>query len=190
MQTYLDSVFALREMHLSLRDLLQNSRLVLLGETSADSAGLLWSEVEWEVLLVLIEKAELSALVGVDYCEDLGDRLADIVAKINMSVFCAPDAIHDVLIAFVSRSVWGERSHAHLGELGGGSTRNLLGAELTKLSLELSELLLEVLLVLAPERAGLNFCGRLTHHSISPSSPSWSNSIGMAFFSYHYEDMS
>ncbi len=44
---------------------------------------MLWSEVEGEVLLVLVKQAELRALVGVDDCENLGDRLSEIVAIKN-----------------------------------------------------------------------------------------------------------
>lgn len=39
-----------------------------------------WSEIEREVLLVLVEEAELRSLVGVNDCEDLGNGLSDIVA--------------------------------------------------------------------------------------------------------------
>jgi len=50
------------------------------AETSADGAGLLWSEVERSVLLGLVEKAELLALGCVDDGESASDRLADVVA--------------------------------------------------------------------------------------------------------------
>jgi len=50
------------------------------AETSADGAGLLWSEVERSVLLGLVEKAELLALGCVDDGESAGNRLADVVA--------------------------------------------------------------------------------------------------------------
>jgi hypothetical protein len=76
----LDSKLSLREVHNSLALLLQHTGCVLLGQTSSDGAGLLLSEVEGKVLLVLVEQTELSALVGVDDGQDLGDRLADIVA--------------------------------------------------------------------------------------------------------------
>ncbi len=56
--------------------------------------------------------------------------------------------------------------HAHLGELGSGTTSDLLGAELAELSLELTELLGEVLLVLGPEGTGLDF-GRLLRHQLA-----------------------
>lgn len=53
--------------------LLQGLLTLVLAQTSADGTGLLWSEVEGKVLLVLVEEAELGALVGVDDCEDLCD---------------------------------------------------------------------------------------------------------------------
>ena len=53
---------------------LQQSLLALvLAQASSDGSGLLWSEVEGEVFLSLVEETELGALVGVDYCEDLGN---------------------------------------------------------------------------------------------------------------------
>ena len=76
-------------MHGALLGLLKGLLGLVLGKTSADGAGLLWSEVERHVLLVLVEETELGALVGVDDGEDLSDRLANIVAieKVT-SAFC------------------------------------------------------------------------------------------------------
>lgn len=51
----------------------------MLCEASSDGAGLLGSEVEGKVLLVLVEDTELRALVGVDDCEDTGDGFAEVV---------------------------------------------------------------------------------------------------------------
>jgi hypothetical protein len=85
--TYLDSILPLREMHRPFRRLLQHSRLILLRQPSPNSSCLLWSEVKREIFLVLVEKAELCSLVGVDDGEDFGNRLAEIVAiRYNMSV--------------------------------------------------------------------------------------------------------
>jgi hypothetical protein len=61
----------------------------VLGESATDGAGGLWSEVERSVLLALVEEAELSALVGVDDGQDLGDGLANIVAVTSQSVLCS-----------------------------------------------------------------------------------------------------
>ena len=57
--------------------------------------------------------------------------------------------------------------NAHLGELGSRSSSNLLGAELAELSLELTELLGEILLVLGPEGTGLDFSGRLLRQRLA-----------------------
>lgn len=57
--------------------------------------------------------------------------------------------------------------HAHLGQLGSGTSSDLLGAELAKLSLELIKLLGEILLVLGPEGTGLDFSGRLFATKVS-----------------------
>ena len=60
---------------------LQQGLLALvLAQASSDGAGLLWSEVEGEIFLVLVEQTELGSLVGIDDCENLGDRLSDIMA--------------------------------------------------------------------------------------------------------------
>jgi hypothetical protein len=80
LQTYLDSILPLGEVHVLLALLLGDERSLVLGESSTDSTGVLWSEVKRKVLLVLVEEAELSALVGLDDGQDTGDRLANIVA--------------------------------------------------------------------------------------------------------------
>lgn len=77
---YLDGKLPLREVNVLLALLLGDKRSLVLGESSADGAGLLWSEVEGKVLLVLVEETELGALVGLDDCQDTGDRLAEVVA--------------------------------------------------------------------------------------------------------------
>ena len=53
---------------------------LVLCESSTQSAGQLRTQIEREVRLVLVEQAELGALVGVDDGEDTSDRFADIVA--------------------------------------------------------------------------------------------------------------
>lgn len=76
----LDGVLALREVDVALGGLLEDTLGILLGQAATDGTGLLGAEVEGKVLLVLVEQAKLGALVGVDDGEDLGDRLADVVA--------------------------------------------------------------------------------------------------------------
>jgi len=46
--------------------LLQDLAALVLAQTSPDGASLLGSEVEGEILLALVEKAELGTLVGID----------------------------------------------------------------------------------------------------------------------------
>jgi hypothetical protein len=53
---------------------------ILLAQSSADGAGLLCAEVERQVLLVLVEDAQLRALVDVDDGQDASDGLADVMA--------------------------------------------------------------------------------------------------------------
>lgn len=74
-------------MHLLLLLLLGDKVGLVLGQASAHGTGLLWSEVERSVLLVLVEDLELRTLVDIDDSEDTGDRLADVVAvKTNISI--------------------------------------------------------------------------------------------------------
>ena len=79
-QSYLDGEVPLREVSLLLLLLLGHASGILWRQTAADGTSLLGAEVEWQVLLLLVEEAELGALVGVDDGEDAGDRLADVVA--------------------------------------------------------------------------------------------------------------
>jgi hypothetical protein len=51
-----------------------------LGETAAEVTGELGAEVQRDVLLVLVEQTQLSALVGVDDGENASDRLANFGA--------------------------------------------------------------------------------------------------------------
>ena len=60
-------------MNTPLLRLLQNLSTLGLAQASSNGTCLLWSEVEREVLLVLVEQTKLRALVGVNDCEDLCD---------------------------------------------------------------------------------------------------------------------
>lgn len=51
-----------------------------LGEPAAELTGELGAEVQRDVLLVLVEQTQLSALVGVDDGENASDRLANLGA--------------------------------------------------------------------------------------------------------------
>lgn len=76
----LDSVIPLGEVPLPLLLLLGDAAGLILGEGTAQGAGLLGSQVEREVLLLLVEETELVALGGVDDGQDTGDGFADIMA--------------------------------------------------------------------------------------------------------------
>ena len=80
LSTYLDSVLPLREVSGTLLCLLEDLVLFRRGQTAADGAGLLRAEVERQVLLVLVEQAELRPLLKVDNGQGAGDRLAEVVA--------------------------------------------------------------------------------------------------------------
>ena len=60
--------------------------------------------------------------------------------------------------------------HVHLAQLGLGTTGDLLGAQGHELLLEIIKLLLEVLLVLAPELLASDLAGRLLNPPVSTSS--------------------
>lgn len=70
---YLDGILPLGEVSRPLLRLQQGLLALVLAQTSSDGAGLLWSEVEGEVFLVLVEEAELCSLIGVNDGKDLGD---------------------------------------------------------------------------------------------------------------------
>lgn len=62
-----------------------DSRSLLGGETATDGAGLLVTEVLGDVLRLLVELAEVLALLLVDNGKNAGDRLADSVARDSVS---------------------------------------------------------------------------------------------------------
>jgi len=84
MHLCLDSILALWEVHSLLGGLDGLETSLVLGETTSDSAGLLWAEVQWDVLLAGVQDTELMALVGVDDGEDTGNVLADIVDPVQL----------------------------------------------------------------------------------------------------------
>jgi hypothetical protein len=138
---------------LALLGLLQNSRGVLLGQAATDGTGLLGPEVKGQVLLVLVEEAELGPLLGVDDGQDTGDRLAEIVAvreKTPMSAKRCPCSPSRTSPPFAGRP-WSARVRidVHFVELGARGD-DLLDAKLAQLRLELTELLGELVLVLRP----------------------------------------
>jgi hypothetical protein len=77
---YLDSVLALREVGGTLLRLLQLLAGLSGRQPSPDGTSLLGTEVQGQILLVLVEQAELGALLQVDDGQDAGDGLAQVVA--------------------------------------------------------------------------------------------------------------
>lgn len=59
---------------------LGNPRGLVRGESSAHGTCLLGSQVQRDVLLVLVEETQLGALGDVDDGQDAGDRLANLAA--------------------------------------------------------------------------------------------------------------
>jgi hypothetical protein len=185
--SHLDGVVSLGEVGLLLLLLLGDARGILLAQSSADGTGLLCAEVEGKVLLVLVEDAQLRALVDVDDGQDASDGLADIMAVrksemsencsfcgsrerdrvcawvkcVCLSVFCPFQCLFHLFLLIFDSGCGRGNSVVHSGELALGTTGNLLGAELDQLGLQLLELSLELILVLAPELASLDLSGRL-----------------------------
>lgn len=67
-------------MRLPLLLLLRDSFGVLGRQSTTNGSGLFGSEIEWEVLFVLVENSQLVALVGVDNCEGSGNGFAEVVS--------------------------------------------------------------------------------------------------------------
>lgn len=93
------------------------------GQGLAHGAGLLGAEVQRDVLLALVQLAQVLLRLGVHHDVHPGDGLAD---------------------------------DADLGQLGGSSTGDLGHAQVEQLSLELLELLGQLLLVLGPQFRALD----------------------------------
>lgn len=70
--------------------LLSRDGALVEGQSSADGAGLLGAEVEGEVLLALVELAEVLAGLLVDDGENAGDRLADNRAVVESKALGQP----------------------------------------------------------------------------------------------------
>jgi len=60
--------------------LLRHFPRLMLRQPPPDRPRLLRSQIQWQVLLTLIEEPKLRTLVRVDYCEDFGDGFAEVVA--------------------------------------------------------------------------------------------------------------
>jgi hypothetical protein len=105
-------------------------------------------------------------LLGVDDGQNAGDGLAQIVAvgesfnQYFSSSFCSSvTPISFLIVVFLFRRR-ASRECSHLVQLAAGRN-DLLDAQLAELSLELAELLHQIILALVPKLDGLNFARRL-----------------------------
>lgn len=57
----------------------------MLRQPSPNRTGLLWAQVEWEVLLLRIEESQLLALVGVDDGENASNGFSQIMTVESLS---------------------------------------------------------------------------------------------------------
>lgn len=135
------------------------------GEAAADGASLLVAEVEGHVLRLLVELAQVLALLLVDDRKDARNRLADGVAAVSSAPltiqWCAlPSSfVHPSPLPLPVSHPQSTPKHAHLGELGRRATNDLLDAESSELSAELGELRKEVGLVLGGKLRSPDFLG-------------------------------
>jgi len=81
--TYLNSILPLRKMRRPLLLLLALNAGLVLRQAPPDRPRLLRAQVQRQVFLVLVEDAELRALVGVDDGEDASDGFAEVVAVLR-----------------------------------------------------------------------------------------------------------
>lgn len=81
--TYLNSILPLRKMRRPLLLLLALNAGLVLRQAPPDGPSLLRAQVQRQVFLVLVEDAELRALVGVDDGEDASDGFAEVVAVLR-----------------------------------------------------------------------------------------------------------
>ena len=103
-----------------------------LGQTSPDGTSLLGAEVKGEVLLVLVELAQVLPRFLVRDSQHASDRLADGVTSI-----ISREGIESAQF----------ENNVHFGELRRRATCNLLYPERQELILELRKLLRQVVLV-------------------------------------------
>lgn len=75
----LDSILPHREVHLLFLLLLGHHAGLLLRQPPPNRPRLFRSQIQRQVLLLLIEKPELRSLVRVDDCQDLGNRFPKVV---------------------------------------------------------------------------------------------------------------
>ena len=61
--------------------LLRDSAGILLAQSPTDGTGLLSSQIQRKVFFVLVEKTQLSALLGIDDGENTGNGLSEIGAR-------------------------------------------------------------------------------------------------------------
>ena len=86
------------------------------------------------------------SLVGVDDGKDAGDRFAEVVAVSHRGL--------DLLLWNLRVKAEEIRQYTHLLEFRRSASSDLLRPELTQLCLEVDQLLLQIILALAPKLAG------------------------------------
>lgn len=103
----------------------------MLGKASSDGPGLLWSKVQWDILLLFVEKAELMSLGGIDDGHNTSDRLANIVNLGKLRAGTTGDLL-DFESGKLSLQLLELLGQVGLGlapELGGLDTRHFVGFE-------------------------------------------------------------
>jgi hypothetical protein len=82
--SYLESKLPHWEVLALLLCLFGDKALLVLGQSSSNGTGLLWSEIEREIFLFLVEETELMSVVRIDDCERSGNVLANGCAESSL----------------------------------------------------------------------------------------------------------
>lgn len=151
----LDGKLALGKVHCVLARLVRLLAGLVLRQASPDRPRLLRPQVQRRVLFVLVKESQLGALARVDDREHLGDGFAQVVATL----------VSGATVIWRGLRCSANKTNSHLDQLRRRSAGNLLCPQLSQLRLQLPQLLGEILLVLRPELARLDFAGRLPRQS-------------------------
>ena len=86
----LDSILPHWKMHLLLLLLLRHQLLFLLSQPPPNRPGLFRSQIKRQILLLLVEQAQLRSLVCIDHGKDFGDGFAEVVTmnEVSFGLIC------------------------------------------------------------------------------------------------------
>jgi len=150
----LDSILPHREVLVTLLFPLRLQRKLVLGEATADGTGLLGAEVEGEPLLLLPESLERGLVLGQTATNGTGLLGAEVEGNVLLVLVEQTELLTSLLGDNGVDTGNGFADTVDLGELGRGTTGDLLNVKASELLLKLVELLLELSLVLYAKLVG------------------------------------